>query len=261
MGKRFSPSMANIYMIDLESQAINHDPTILQLYKRYLDDIFFIWNGDLTSLKHLETFLNLLEQGIQIKLKWYKEEIDFLDITIFKDKNERGNTTLRNKPFFKVTDSHQLLHIKSFHPRHTSIGVLKSQLLRFKRLTSIRFHYNEACRTLFKTLVTRGYSQRKMFKLKFEIWYRDEGEALERIKEKELKPIFAVVNKYNAFNIKLSKQWIDILKGTDVGKNFRCIQAYSNYKNIYQMILAQKRERKRAQRDPIIEIIDNFLFD
>ena len=67
MGKRFSPSMANIYMIDLDSQAINYNPTTLQLYKRFLDDIFFIWNDNLTNLENFEKFLNTIEPGIQIK--------------------------------------------------------------------------------------------------------------------------------------------------------------------------------------------------
>ena len=245
MGKRFSPSMANIYMIDLDSQAINHNPTILQLYKRFLDDIFFIWNDNLTSLENFEKFLNTLEPGIQIKLKWHQNQIDFLDTTIFKVKDDFTKSTLCSKPFFKATDSHQLLHTKSFHPRHTALGVLKSQLIRFKRLSSTREDYNEACNILFKSLATRGYSNRKLTKTKFEIWHRDEMKTLEEKKIKESKPIFAVVNDYNRFGVELSRKWLEILKRSKIGDKYRCISAYRNSKNINQRILAGKREKEK----------------
>jgi len=38
--------------------------------------------------------------------------------------------------FFKPTDTHQLLHGSSYHPKHTTKGILKSQILRFKRISS-----------------------------------------------------------------------------------------------------------------------------
>ena len=51
------------------------------------------------------------------------------------------------------------------------------------------------------------------------------------------------------------------IKKTDIGNNYRIIPAYSNYKNIYQMILAEKRRGKRDERDPNMRLIDDFLFD
>ena len=90
MGKRFSPSMANIYMIDLDTQAIKYmyHPHFTDFYKRFLDDKFFVRKGDLSSLKQFEKFLNQIEPGIQIKLKWHSQIIDFLDITIFKGQRQ-----------------------------------------------------------------------------------------------------------------------------------------------------------------------------
>ena len=260
MGKRFSPSMANIYMIDLDTQAINYNPTILQHYKRFLDDIFFIWNDNLPNLENFEKFLNTIEPGIQIKLKWHQNEIDFLDTTIFKVKVDEKKATLCSKPFFKVTDSHQLLHTKSFHPRHTALGVLKSQLLRFKRLSSTRIHYNEACKILFHSLSSRGYSKRKLVQTKFEIWHRDELKAREDKILKESKPIFPVVNEYNKFGVALTRKWLEPLRESEIGKGYRCIAAYRNSKNIHQKLLASKREKERNREDPEMKLINDFLF-
>jgi len=53
------------------------------------------------------------------------------------------------KIFFKNTDTHQLLHASSHHPKHTTKGILKSQFIRFKRISSIRFDYDKSCSILF----------------------------------------------------------------------------------------------------------------
>ena len=162
-----------------------------------------------------------MNQVSRSKLKWHQNEIDFLDSTIFKVKEDEKKSTLCSKPFFKVTDSHQLLHTKSFHPRHTALGVLKLQLLRFKRLSSTRGNYNEACKILFQSLSSRWYSTRKLLKTKFEIWHRDELKAREEKNLKEKKPIFAVVNEYNRFSVALNRKLFEILRKSKIGEGYR----------------------------------------
>jgi hypothetical protein len=49
---------------------------------------------------------------------------------------------------------HQLLHNRSFHPKHTC-RVLKSQFIRFKRICSSFREYYLACFTLYKVLRER----------------------------------------------------------------------------------------------------------
>ena len=115
--------------------------------------------------------MNTIEPGISITLKW--TTIDFLDTTIFKHQPSQGPTTLHTKPFFKPTDSHQLLHMSSFHPKQEARGVLKSQTLRFKRISTTRHDFNTACSILFKTLRYRGYSRRMLELTKFNIWHGD----------------------------------------------------------------------------------------
>lgn len=61
--------------------------------------------------------------------------------------------------FFKETDTHALLHKSSHHPKHTSAGLLKSQLLRFHMICSHKRDFIAATKTLFKALVTRGCSR------------------------------------------------------------------------------------------------------
>ena len=119
------------------------------------------------------SLINLQLYTTHMETTWNKTTIDFLDTTIFKHQPSDGHTTLHTKPFFKPTGSHQLLHMSSFHPKHVARGVLKSQILRFKRIYTTRHDFNTACDTLFKTLRYRGYSRRTLELIKFNIWHDD----------------------------------------------------------------------------------------
>ncbi len=71
-------------------------------------------------MDYLDT-LNDHEPPISFKYVVHREEIDFLDTTIFK--NPLDSSQLLTKVFFKPTDTHQLLPKASFHPKHTYKGL------------------------------------------------------------------------------------------------------------------------------------------
>ena len=130
-----------------------------------MDDIFIIWQH---SKSELDTFINILNNEhpkINLKPTIHDSQIDFLDVTIFKGPNLTQNK-LDTKVFFKPTDTHELLHRTSYHPRHTFSGIIKSQILRFKRICSNKTDFDHAFRTLFRALKHRGYSQRFLRKIK-----------------------------------------------------------------------------------------------
>ncbi|PJE77742.1 hypothetical protein CI610_03332 [invertebrate metagenome] len=78
--------------------------------------------------------------------------------------------------FFKPTDSHQLLHKKSFHPKHSFKGIIKSQIIRFHRICTRESDFNNAVKILFRALRNRNYSYRFLRKIK--------GETLKEIAPK-----------------------------------------------------------------------------
>ena len=51
MGKIIGPSAANIYLIPFDDAATNKFKIKPLLFFRYLDDVFFLWNGTLDELK------------------------------------------------------------------------------------------------------------------------------------------------------------------------------------------------------------------
>ena len=170
MGKKYAPSLANIYLIGFDSVlTLGYDGIVPIFPFRFLDDVFFLWGGSISQLMKFQEFLNTIIPGIEITFSYHENYIDFLDTTIYKC-NLIDQTVLHSRVFFKPTDSHQLLHKDSFHPSHTFSGVLKSQLLRFKRLSSTYTDYELVCHILFKALNERGYNVRFFNKLRFEIW-------------------------------------------------------------------------------------------
>jgi hypothetical protein len=162
MGKRFAPNL-------VPKAAVVSDFIIRpQHYFRFIDDTFFIWCGSLHELKEFEVFLNNLIPGIKVTLVIRSQAAEFLDILIYKQWMV-NQTVLKTRFFFKPTDTHQLLHSRSFHPKHTC-RVLKSQFIRFKRICSSFREYYLACFTLYKVLRERGNSLSLFRRLRREVW-------------------------------------------------------------------------------------------
>jgi hypothetical protein len=152
MGTNCAVSLANIYLGKLL------DPYILQnnhifFYKRYIDDLFILWNGSLPTLNHFTNQLKLLINGIDFdKPKIHSHNIDFLDLEIFYMKNH-----FEFRTFQKSINKYQYITPRSCHPPHVFKGFIKGELTRYKRnSSSIKYFVNS--KNLFKTrLLLRGY--------------------------------------------------------------------------------------------------------
>ena len=169
MGKKFAPSYANIFMAKWETDALNKCYLKPSMYLRYLDDIWILWDHGLEQFNSFFEILNTHNPAVKLSCRIESHSIDFLDVTIFKGPNLEINNTLDTKVYFKPTDTHQLLHKASFHPKHTFSGILKSQILRFFRICSQKNDFDNAVSILFKALRKRGYSSRFLRKTKSNI--------------------------------------------------------------------------------------------
>ena len=166
MGKTFAPNYCNIFMAKWESEALNKAPHKPTFFKRYLDDIFLIWDHGIEKFWQFFNILNNHHPSIKLVPTIHDKSIDFLDITVFKGPKLEESQKLDTKVFFKPTDTHQLLHKKSFHPKHTFSGIIKSQILRFRNICSQKQDFEQACKVLFRALKTRGYSPRFLRSIK-----------------------------------------------------------------------------------------------
>ena len=91
---------------------------------------------------------------IQFEVEYPKNQVHFLDTTLFINKEQKLESTLYVKP----TEICSLLHKQSFHPETCKQSVIYSQALRYRRIITD----NETLRTklgkLKTYLIRRGYS-------------------------------------------------------------------------------------------------------
>ena len=238
MGKRYAPSLANLYLVYFDEMARTGFRIQPEFYFRFLDDIIFVWNGSREDLMEYQTFLNGLIPDINVSLSCHSEQIDFLDTTVYKNYSP-SVTTLQTRVFFKPTDTHQLLHTESFHPKHTTTGILKSQLLRFKRISSTHEDYGAACYTLFQAIQKRGYSRSRLRKMKREIWADNQTLGRNQIAAGRTKMI-PLILRYNQFAQKFMTLWKTIINENSTFKDCRLVAAYRKNKNLGNFLTRSK---------------------
>ncbi len=155
MGKKFAPSYCNIFMALWEEQILNKNNYQPLVYFRFLDDIFMIWTHGIEKFNAFFESMNSHHPSIKLEATISDKQINFSDTTIFK--HPSNPSRVLSKVYFKETDTHQLLDKKSFHPKHTFSGIIKSQVTRFPRIYSLPTDFDEACKTLFGALQTKNY--------------------------------------------------------------------------------------------------------
>lgn len=243
MGYPYAPNLANIFLLDFDYKLTNEFKVKPLFYFRFLDDIFFIWPGTIDELGEFETYMNGLIPNIKVTLTHHRRELSFLDTTVFKHTDsDTAITTLQTRVYFKETDSHQLLHCKSFHPPHTHKGILKSQLIRFKRLSSFKTDYDRTCYILFNAIRRRGYSTRLFRKYKNDVWHN----RLQPRKPDPKGPLLPIVIKFSAISTKISRIWRTIIANNPLFKNHKIITAYERNRNLGELLAPTRLKQLRV---------------
>lgn len=239
MGKAFAPNLANLYLLEFDQAARSGFPITPSLYFRFIDDTFLIWPGSLPQLQAYQDFLNSIIPDIKINLIHKKFITEFLDTLIYKHYGD-DCVVLRTRVFFKSTDTHQLLHGRSFHPRHSCRGVLKSQLIRFKRICSTKAEYEHAAFTLYRVLKGRGYSRSLFRKLKYEVWRSNFSCAIRRSKRNCNAKIWPVIHFFDSLSSKASLLTRRNIASLNIASSFRVVSAFKIHKNLSKFLTRSK---------------------
>jgi hypothetical protein len=130
MGAQSSVKYANIFMHKFLTKYIaQYSHYLPDFFARLVDDIFFLWNSDLDSLKTFVEQLNQFHPTIKFELNYSYTEISFLDTIVYIE-----NNLLKTKLYTKPTDKKQYLHFSSSHPQHIKTSIPYSQALRYRRI-------------------------------------------------------------------------------------------------------------------------------
>ena len=133
-----APNFANIFMADFEEKHILSREDAPYFYRRYLDDIFIIWNRTAKELQQLINDINQCHPTIKLTAETSNNSIDYLDITITVENNR-----LKTTSFFKSTNTFNYLPGNSHHPTSTKRGIFKGEMIRMLRNNSQPEKYEE----------------------------------------------------------------------------------------------------------------------
>lgn len=154
MGSPLSPTLANLFMDDLEKKILDNQSILKpKIWLRYVDDIFAIWPHSKEELEIFLTYIN--SQNNRIKFTTEEETkngLPFLDVLVQK-KNEKLSTSLYSKP----THTGQYLNFKSCHSHQIKKGIVTTMMKRINSICSNEESKKEGQRKIVEDLKKNGY--------------------------------------------------------------------------------------------------------
>ena len=155
MGTPMAPTISNLFMGWLEERLLSNSPVPIdsKFWKRYIDDIFFLWTGTSEEFDTFFDYINNFHDTIKFTKHISPSEVSFLDILVKLD------GFLETDIYTKPTDAHSYLHFSSCHPQHCKNNIPYSQMLRLRRLCSKEEVFLLRSRELSQHFLNRGYKK------------------------------------------------------------------------------------------------------
>lgn len=205
MGSAIAPTMGEIIMIFIEETVLNNRVLIPDLYFRFVDDIFLIWQYREQSLMDLvEEFNNVFES---IKLTVEKEKnlsIAFLDIKISRTNN---NDKIWTNVYYKDSAPLTITSAKTNVPMSVKRNSLLPFFKRAKTHTTFQFQENCENKLIENEARTQGYNSRNIKEIKSKL---ETPDKLQVNKNKFVgsiqyhKSFYPLVQLFKQFNVNVS---------------------------------------------------------
>ena len=196
MGTRVAPTFACLFMGWLEKKMLQdwrgRPP---RLWRRYIDDIIFLWSGSKSELLEFVKFLNEYHPTIKFKCKegehfdFETRSVNFLDTTLYIDTSGYIQSTLFTKPG-KLC---QYLLPTSSHPNHISKNIPYSLAYRLLRLESVREKLYINLEHLRSDLLSRKYDNKVIQNAFEKVLKLTRTDCLKKVTRKENKRIPLVI--------------------------------------------------------------------
>ena len=128
---KFAQPYACIFMDYIKTEFLNSKEIKLWLWKRFIDDIFFIWSDPEKSLDKFLEDLDKFHPKLRFIYEKLRKKMNLLDVVI-KIKEVKITTNI----FYQPTDGQQYLHYDSCHAEHIRISTVFKETLLLKRIWS-----------------------------------------------------------------------------------------------------------------------------
>jgi hypothetical protein len=247
MGTNAAVNLANLYLGKLLDPFVSNSENVL-FYRRYIDDLFLLWTGTHSELDAFRAYLNNLIPKIQFTMAVSTSSIEFLDLTLFKD----NSSHLQWSTYFKPMSKFLYLTRNSCHPTHTIKGMIKGELLRYRRNSSQLSSFLVTKHAFYLRLLNRGYRESFILKIfKTVTWDLRESEATrsETSEKASVLPLILPFNKRRNF-LQFTKKITPLLHDlASKFKNSRSFIAFTKSKNLERLL--SKSSLTAAQRDSL----------
>ena len=178
----------SFFMADLEKRLLTASPFKPLVWKRFIDDIFSLWNIPNKEVSEFVNFANSFHQSIKFICEMSSERAVFLDTKVFKGPRHSTHKPLDLQTHFKPTEMFQYTHFSSRHPFNSKKGFIKGEALRLLRFNSVKENFETHKREFEQRLCQRGYPLTLVQKILTEVQFCDRKEALRnKTKQNKLK--------------------------------------------------------------------------
>lgn len=208
MGTKCAPSYANLYLGGWERELFSRDDMqqymeLIPLWRRFIDNIFFIWVGPKDLLLSFLESLKTNRYNLKFTVEFSQSSLNFLDTLITVKFDGSIRTTLYRKP----SAGNSLLHANSSHPTPLITSVPYGQYLRAKRNCSDESDFEKEAKCLHLRFLNRGYSKKCLKKAYLRAKNQNRASLLHNIRSKKANPGVRLITTYSSQH----KQIRDIL--------------------------------------------------
>ena len=197
MGTKVAVSFANIFMSVIETEIINKSKIKPLEWKRYIDDVFSLWD---TKREEYDQFIleaNRHHPTIKVTTDISDKGTNFLDSTIFKGERFHTDSIFDIRRHFKPTEKFQYTHYTSCHAPGVKKGFIKGEVLKLLRTNSTETKFEEKICNFKSHLRVRGYPDDLVNRVLTEVKFTNRKLALEQIQHRAQSGLMPFVTQYN----------------------------------------------------------------
>ena len=220
MGTPVAPPYAIIFMGYLEQKILWPRWPLAKpiIYKRYIDDIFFVWQHSLTALRQFVRLFNSIFLEIKVTGHYSLTRIDFLDLVIYKHPSHFWETNLLDTmTHTKELNSYLYIPYTSWHSEAMFTAWVKAEIQRHARNNSLVSTFTTRIQTFYFHLRDRGYPPKWLSIFKHVNYVKIRAAAFRkgplRVQKQTLAPPLHIATH---FNVRVTSYlWNLILEPTD----------------------------------------------
>ena len=196
MGTKMAVAFANIFMASIEKEILRQSVYKPLTWKRFIDDVFCLWDTNKEEIEHFIEQANLYHPTIKFTAEVSQSETTFLDTTVYKGERFEKESILDVRTHYKPTETFQYTNYNSCHPAGVKKGFVKGEALRLLRTNSSKVMFEENIKNFRTRLTSRGYPNNLVDKILSEVKFAERKNALTQ-KQKAHKKILPFVTQFH----------------------------------------------------------------